>query len=90
MSQPSADVTERASKIRLVLLDSDGVLTDGRLYLGTDGYDGRTFHVRDGAGIRLGQRGGLHFGIISGRESKVVSDGTGRHAGAGIDSFVRG
>ncbi len=69
-----ADVKERASRIKLVLLDVDGVLTDGRLYMGSNDYEGRSFYVRDGLGIRLGQRGGLLFGIISGRESRVVAE----------------
>jgi 3-deoxy-D-manno-octulosonate 8-phosphate phosphatase (KDO 8-P phosphatase) len=55
-------------------MDSDGVLTDGRLYMYSDGVEGRAFNVRDGHGIRMAQRGGLMFGIISGRESKVVAD----------------
>jgi 3-deoxy-D-manno-octulosonate 8-phosphate phosphatase (KDO 8-P phosphatase) len=57
----------------VILLDVDGVLTDGRLFLGTGGYDGRAFHTRDGHGIRMGQRGGLLFGLVSGRESPVVA-----------------
>jgi 3-deoxy-D-manno-octulosonate 8-phosphate phosphatase (KDO 8-P phosphatase) len=68
------EVRERASRVRMVLLDVDGVLTDGRLHMGSDGTEGRTFHVRDGHGIRMGQRGGLLFGILSGRESRVVSN----------------
>jgi len=67
-------VLERAAQVRLVLLDADGVLTDGRLYLAPGGHDGRAFHTRDGLGIRLGQRAGLRFGIISGRECQVVAD----------------
>jgi len=67
-------VLERAGRVLIVLMDVDGVLTDGRLFMGSNGYDGRSFHVRDGQGIRLGQRAGLLFGIISGRESKVVSE----------------
>lgn len=63
----------RAAKIRLVLLDSDGVLTDGKLYLAPGGHDGRAFHTRDGLGIRLGQRAGLEFGIISGRDCEIVA-----------------
>jgi len=68
------DTLARAARIRLVLFDSDGVLTDGRLILHSDGSESRSFHVRDGQGIRLGQRAGLEFGIVSGRESRVVAD----------------
>jgi 3-deoxy-D-manno-octulosonate 8-phosphate phosphatase (KDO 8-P phosphatase) len=64
--------TARAARIRLVLLDADGVLTDGRLYLASGGHDGRAFHTRDGLGIRMGQRAGLQFGIISGRDCDAV------------------
>ena len=64
--------TRRAARVRLVLLDADGVLTDGKLYLAPGGHDGRAFHTRDGMGIRLGQRAGLEFGIISGRDCEVV------------------
>lgn len=67
------DVAERASRIEWVLMDSDGVLTDGKIWMSSDGEELRSFHVRDGHGIRMGQRGGLSFGIISGRESKVVN-----------------
>jgi 3-deoxy-D-manno-octulosonate 8-phosphate phosphatase (KDO 8-P phosphatase) len=70
----SAEVLERGRNIRLVLLDVDGVLTDGRLFMGASGDEIRAFHVRDGLGIRLGQRGGLLFGLISGRESKIIAD----------------
>ena len=67
------EAVERASRIRLVLLDADGVLTDGRLYLAPGGHDGRAFSTRDGMGIRLGQDAGLQFGIISGRNCRVVA-----------------
>lgn len=70
----SQEVTDRAAKISLVLMDSDGVLTDGRILMYSDGSEGRGFSVRDGHGIRMGQRGGLMFGIVSGRESPVVAD----------------
>jgi 3-deoxy-D-manno-octulosonate 8-phosphate phosphatase (KDO 8-P phosphatase) len=68
------EILERALKVRLVLMDVDGVLTDGKVHMFSDGAEGRSFNVRDGHGIRMGQRGGLMFGIISGRESSVVSD----------------
>ncbi len=74
MAHTEAELRERAARVRLILMDVDGVLTDGRVYMGSNGYDGRSFHVRDGQGIRMGQRGGLLFGIISGRESRVVAE----------------
>ena len=66
-------LAERAKKIRLVLMDVDGVLTDGSLIYAPEGGDTKAFHVRDGAGIRLAQRAGIQSGIISGRESEVVT-----------------
>jgi 3-deoxy-D-manno-octulosonate 8-phosphate phosphatase (KDO 8-P phosphatase) len=69
---PTTELRQRAARVRVVLLDVDGVLTDGRIYWGPDGDQGRSFHARDGLGVRLGQRGGLTFGIISGRSSLAV------------------
>jgi len=59
--------------VRLILLDSDGVLTDGRIQMSSDGEESRSFYVRDGLGIRMGQHAGLAFGILSGRQSRVVA-----------------
>lgn len=72
MGEIPREIVERASRVRLVLLDVDGVLTDGRLLQFSDGTEGRAFHVRDGYGIKIGQRLGLRFGILSGRQSRVV------------------
>jgi 3-deoxy-D-manno-octulosonate 8-phosphate phosphatase (KDO 8-P phosphatase) len=72
MKDVPREILERAARVRLVLLDVDGVLTDGRLLQFSDGTEGRAFHVRDGYGIKMGQRLGLEFGILSGRASKVV------------------
>ncbi len=74
MIEPSPEVMERAARVELVLLDVDGVLSDGRLYMDASGGEMKAFHARDGMGIRLGQRGGLLFGIVSGRQSKIVRD----------------
>ena len=73
MRDVGSEVRQRAGRIKLVLLDVDGVLTDGGLHMASKGYDGRVFHSRDGLGIRMGQRGGLQFGIISGRDCEVVT-----------------
>jgi 3-deoxy-D-manno-octulosonate 8-phosphate phosphatase (KDO 8-P phosphatase) len=73
MPQLSPEVMKRAERVRLVLLDVDGVLTDGRIHVGANGEDARAFFVRDGLGIRLGQAGGLSFGIISGRHSEALT-----------------
>lgn len=73
MREVPREIVERARRIRLILLDADGVLTDGKLLQFSDGTEGRAFHVRDGYGIKMGQRLGLTFGIVSGRASKVVA-----------------
>lgn len=67
------DVVERAKKIKLLLMDCDGVLTDGKLYFTEAGETMKVFHVRDGQGLSMWHRAGFESGIISGRNSKVVS-----------------
>ncbi len=62
----------RAARIKLVLMDCDGVLTDGRITLTGDGDEEKSFHTRDGHGIVLLHRAGLRSGIISGRRSTLV------------------
>jgi len=66
------DLNRRASRIKLLLMDCDGVLTDGRLELLENGDEQKTFHARDGQGIGLFHRAGLKTGIISGRTSSAV------------------
>ena len=61
-----------AAKVRLVLFDVDGVLTDGRLVLGDDGQEYKAFNSKDGHGIKMLQRHGVATGIITGRSSRVV------------------
>jgi 3-deoxy-D-manno-octulosonate 8-phosphate phosphatase (KDO 8-P phosphatase) len=63
----------KARKIRLLLLDVDGVLTDGRIILDNQGNELKAFHVRDGHGIKLAQRAGIVVGIITGRTAEVVN-----------------
>ena len=67
-----ADVQERAARIKLLLMDCDGVLTDGRIWLFENGEEQKGFHTRDGLGIDLLHRAGLRSGIISGRTSRAV------------------
>lgn len=63
----------RAQKIRLLILDVDGVLTDGRIVYDANGVESKFFNVKDGLGIKLLQKAGIQVGIISGRESEVVT-----------------
>lgn len=62
----------RAAKIRLLLLDVDGVLTDGSIIYLPDGVETKAFNTRDGFGIRLLQKAGIDVGIITARSSEVV------------------
>lgn len=66
------DTKRRAAKIKLLLMDCDGVLTDGRITLLPNGDEQKTFHVRDGQGIVLLHNAKLRTGIISGRSSSIV------------------
>jgi 3-deoxy-D-manno-octulosonate 8-phosphate phosphatase (KDO 8-P phosphatase) len=59
--------------IRLLVLDVDGVLTDGRLYFGARGEALKAFHVRDGIGLKQLQRSGFTVAVISGRRSRMVA-----------------
>lgn len=68
----NAEVQERAARIKLLLMDCDGVLTDGRIWLFENGEEQKGFHTRDGLGIDLWHRAGLRSGIISGRTSRAV------------------
>ncbi len=63
----------RIKRVRLLLLDVDGVLTDGRLIYDDNGNELKSFDVKDGHGIKLLMRGGIKVGIITSRQSKVVS-----------------
>ena len=64
---------ERARRVRLLVLDVDGVLTDGRLHITAQGEETKVFHVRDGSGIVAVQRAGIAVAIISGRDSRAVT-----------------
>jgi YrbI family 3-deoxy-D-manno-octulosonate 8-phosphate phosphatase len=65
-------VSEACAKITIMLTDVDGVLTDGRLQFDNHGIESKQFHIRDGLGIRLWQRAGHRFGIVTGRKSEIV------------------
>ncbi|WP_333784417.1 HAD-IIIA family hydrolase [Thermocrinis sp.] len=58
--------------LKLLLLDVDGVLTDGKLYYTENGEEIKVFDVRDGLGIKLLQKAGIEVGVISGRSSKAL------------------
>ncbi|MBC8184707.1 HAD-IIIA family hydrolase [candidate division KSB1 bacterium] len=67
------DLKDKITKIRLILLDVDGVLTDESLRYAPDGEEIKIFNVKDGLGIKLAQAAGLAIGIISSRSSQAVN-----------------
>ena len=79
------EVERLAARVRLLLLDCDGVLTDGRITPVEGGEELKSFHTRDGHGLVMLHRAGLRSGIISGRTSRLVEL---RAADLGV-SFVR-
>ena len=72
MIDADQDILDRARRIRLLILDCDGVLTDGRIIMLPDSDETKAFDVKDGHGIVMAQRAGLRIAIISGRKSSVV------------------
>jgi 3-deoxy-D-manno-octulosonate 8-phosphate phosphatase (KDO 8-P phosphatase) len=67
-----ATVKKKARKIKLILLDVDGVLTDGGIIIDDRGVEAKRFDVRDGQGIALLMRYGINVGFITGRSSNIV------------------
>ena len=72
MKRVPARVQKKAAKIRLLLLDVDGVLTDGGIIIDGRGVETKRFDVRDGQGVALLVRGGIRVGFITGRSSTTV------------------
>ena len=81
------EIQQRAARIKLLLMDCDGVLTDGRIWVFDNGEEQKGFHTRDGLGIELLHRAGLRSGIISGRTSSAVER---RAKGLGMSFLVQG
>ena len=65
---------DRARRIRLLLLDVDGVLTDGKILLHHDGTESKQFDIRDGTGIVLAQKAGIRVGMLSARQSAATAE----------------
>ena len=63
---------ERARGLRLMVFDVDGVLTDGTLHIGASGEETKSFHVRDGHGMKMLRESGVALGIITARSSRAV------------------
>ncbi|MBN2476663.1 MAG: HAD hydrolase family protein [Pirellulales bacterium] len=66
------NLEERCQPIELILSDVDGVLTDGRIVFDNQGVETKRFSIRDGLGVRLWQKAGYRFGLITLRSSQVV------------------
>jgi 3-deoxy-D-manno-octulosonate 8-phosphate phosphatase (KDO 8-P phosphatase) len=81
------DLNEKAARIRLLIFDVDGVLTDGSLFVGDDGQEYKAFNSRDGHGIKMLQKYGVEIAIITGRTSQVVEH---RMANLGITHIYQG
>lgn len=73
MSEFDGMLIERASRIRLLALDVDGILTDGKIYFDSAGNELKAFHTRDGLGIKALQKYGIQIALITGRESPMVT-----------------
>lgn len=82
-----AAALERAKRVRLMLFDVDGVLTDGRLWYGPSGEALKAFHVLDGHGIKLLAQSGVAVALLSGRSSPAVTQ---RAAELGIAHVLQG
>lgn len=86
-NKPQSEVEQAAKKIKLLLLDVDGVLTDGKLYISTSGEESKAFNTQDGHGIRMLMAQGVKVGIITGRNSAAV---TTRATDLGIEILYQG
>lgn len=76
-----------ARQIKLLICDVDGVFSDGLVYMGNDGEELKTFHTRDGYGVKALMSAGVEIAIITGRQSKIVEN---RMAALGIKLIYQG
>jgi 3-deoxy-D-manno-octulosonate 8-phosphate phosphatase (KDO 8-P phosphatase) len=83
----SKSIEERAKSIKVLILDVDGVMTDGSLTIGDDGQEYKSFHSLDGLGMKMLRASGMQMAIITGRTSKVVVT---RAKNTGIEHFYQG
>ena len=82
-----AGLIEKMRKVKVLLLDVDGVLTDGRIILSDDGQETKCFDVRDGHGLKMIQRAGIEVMFLTGRKSRVVEH---RARELGVDRVYQG
>ncbi|WP_299593791.1 HAD family hydrolase [uncultured Microbulbifer sp.] len=81
------NIDDKLSRVRHLILDVDGVLTDGRLYFDNHGNELKTFHTLDGHGIKMLQQSGVAVAIITGRRSALVEK---RASDLGITRLIQG
>ena len=81
------DILEKAARIKLLIFDVDGVLTDGSLFIDDNGKEYKAFHSQDGHGIKMLQKHGVRCAIITGRSSTLVEH---RMRNLGIDLIYQG
>lgn len=81
------EINHKAAQIKLLLLDVDGVLTDGKLYFSNDGHELKAFNTLDGHGIKMLRKSGVEVGIITGRTSQLV---TKRASDLGVQLLIQG
>ena len=65
-------ILDKARRVKFLLLDVDGVMTDGMIYLDAEGRETKAFNIYDGSGIHLVRKAGVEVGIITGRRSSIV------------------
>src|SRR5687768_989205 len=81
------DIADHCRRVELILSDVDGVLTDGGILFDNQGIELKKFHIRDGLGIKLWQRAGFKFGVLTARTSHIVKVRAGE---LGIDIVRQG
>ncbi len=81
------EILQRAKKIKLIVFDVDGVLTDGSLFYGDQGEEYKAFYSKDGLGMKLLMRTGVQIGIITARKSQLVKH---RMDSLGIEHLYQG
>lgn len=85
--RPTVSLSTRARRVQLAIFDVDGVMTDGRIYLGESGEEMKAFNVLDGHGIKLLRESGIEVAILSGRRARCTE----RRAGElGIPHVIQG
>lgn len=89
MSLPaqSSELQSRTARVRALVLDVDGVLTDGRVAYGAGGAESKTFYARDDVGIRLLISGGFPVAIVSGHASEIIEE---RYGALGVEHLYLG